>query len=51
MTWAPDAMTVPTSERKKPKVTMLVPSPSSRPARRRRPPITMSTALAAHTAR
>ena len=49
--WAPPESTVPRSEKKKPNVTMLVPSARRAPIRCLVPPETTSTALAAHTAR
>ena len=47
----PPAIAVPVSAKKKPNVTMLVPSPSSAPTRARLPPRRMSSALTVQTAR
>ena len=51
MRWVPPDITVPASAKKKPNVTMLMPSPSSAPIHSRVPPSRMSTALAAQAAR
>ena len=48
---APPEITVPRSAKKKPNVTMLVPSARSAPIRCRAPPDAMSSALAVQTAR
>ena len=47
----PPEITVPRSAKKSPNVTMLMPSARRAPIRWRMPPDTMSTALAAQTAR